>query len=309
MPAITPDLRERARGCLLGAAVGDAFGMALEGVPVQPVNAQVRELRRGRLAEGHFTEHTTSLLAVAEGLLEPEPLAVEELAARVQALRRPERGQPNRQAFGLLGNLLRREPRPGEGDDGIAAPPLPEAGVLARCLPIALVSLDNQFSCLAQAQELCQASHPHPECVQGSAFVSIVLWHLILGVAPRQAVSQGLEACRELPPLLEETIRWASTRQRDRLGNDGDVQGVLERAVWGLLTTASFAEAVTRVANLGGSAAIAGTIVGAWAGAAYRHSGIPADWRSAVHGTYPPRSGQLWREKDLAQLAESLVLA
>lgn len=307
MPAITPDLRERARGCLLGAAIGDAFGMALEGAPMQPVTHQVRQMRRGRLPEGQFTAQTGSMLAVAEGLLEPQPLSAEELAARVEPPRWSEGGRERGQTFGLLGHLLRVEPRR-QGAPATAEPaPSADPSVLARCLPIALATLDNHFACLSQARELTRVTHPHPDCVTGGAFVAAVLWHLVQGLAPRQAVQQSLQVLSDLPPLVEESVRWASTRMRDRLANGEQVYEIIEAVVWGLLTTASFAEAVTRVCNLGGHASIAGTIVGAWAGAAYRHSGIPADWRAGVHGTWPARGGPLWLEKDLVQLAEHLV--
>jgi ADP-ribosyl-[dinitrogen reductase] hydrolase len=75
-----------------------------------------------------------------------------------------------------------------------------------------------------------------------------------------------------------------------------------------LLTTAFFAEAIARVANLGGNATTAAALLGALAGAAYRASGIPADWRARVYGTWPPRGGQIWRQAEIVELADRLVL-
>ena len=310
MPAITPDLRERARGCLLGAAVGDAFGMALEGAPMQPVNAQLREMRQGRLPQGSFTTHTGTMLTLAEGLLEEEPLGAEALAARVEAVRthRAEGARPAGRPT-ILARVLGAQPPAPAGQAATEVTAAPDAAVLTRCLPIALAHLDNRFACMALARDVARATHPHPDCAAGAAFVAVLLWHLVQGVAPRQAVQHSLQASSDLPPMLEETIRWASTRVRDTLTNGGQVQQIIESTVWGLLTTASFAEAVTRVTNLGGNAAVAGALIGAWAGAAYRHSGIPADWRTQVWGTWPPRGGRIWREKDLVQLAERLVLS
>ncbi len=308
MAAITPDLRERARGCLLGAAVGDAFGMALQGAPRQPVNAQVRTLRRGRLPEGHFTANSGAMLSMAEWSLESGPPSAEELAARVEAACRTDTARIGAQAHGLR-QLIGGEQRPPPGAAAAELTASADASMLSRCLPIALATLGNRFACATRARDVSRATHSHPDCAAGGAFVAVVLWHLIRGLAPRQAVQQSLQALGELPAEFEHTIRWASTRMRDRLANGDEVQPLLESAVWGLLTTASFAEALTRVANLGGNAAAAGTIVGAWAGAAYRHSGIPADWRTQVYGTWPARGGRMWRERDLVDLAERLALA
>ncbi len=299
MLAITPDLLQRARGCLLGAAVGDAFAMALEGAPRQPVNAQVREMRRGRLEAGTFTGDTELLLAVATSLQKPQPLASAELAGQPA-------GPPRAIAYtrALVGRLTGARPRAVTVDD--------EAGLegtraLIRSLPLALAHADNRNVCLEEARNQGRLIHPAPECVAGAAFVAAVLWHLLRGMAPRQAVQQGLGVCGDLPEELAAAIRQAPGHARDRLANDGRVQSTLVSVIWGLQTTASYPEAVTRVANLGGRATTATALVGALAGAAYRHSGIPADWREQVHGLWPPRNGRLWREKEFVALAEELV--
>jgi len=184
-----------------------------------------------------------------------------------------------------------------------------DAGSLTRCLASALASIGDQNACLSRARSLTRLTHRHPDCVAGGAFVAVVLWHVLHGMAPRQAVWQGLKACGDLSETLEEAIRLAPTRRRDYLDNGHLVQPMLESVVRSLLSTASFAEAVTRVTNLGGNATVAGALVGALAGAAYRHSGIPADWRTRVHGIWPPRGGRMWREPELVELANQLLLA
>jgi ADP-ribosyl-[dinitrogen reductase] hydrolase len=76
--------------------------------------------------------------------------------------------------------------------------------------------------------------------------------------------------------------------------------------VWGLLTTATFEEALVQVVNLGGDADTAGAVVGALAGAAYGLPAIPPRWREAVQGRWPIRSSRLWRMDDLIALADGL---
>lgn len=74
-----------------------------------------------------------------------------------------------------------------------------------------------------------------------------------------------------------------------------------------MLTTNSFEEAVVQVVNLGQDADTAGAVVGALAGAAYGWSAIPPAWRDALNGQWPVRSGRVWRERDLVELADRLV--
>jgi ADP-ribosyl-[dinitrogen reductase] hydrolase len=91
------------------------------------------------------------------------------------------------------------------------------------------------------------------------------------------------------------------------LANSGWVRHTLESAVWGLLTTGTFEDAVVQVVNLGNDADTAGAVVGALAGAAYGLDAIPRRWRRALHGEWPLRSGKRWRERNLVELADRLA--
>jgi ADP-ribosyl-[dinitrogen reductase] hydrolase len=305
MPAITPDLLERARGSLLGAAVGDAFGMALDGAPPQHVSAQIREMRPGRLPEGHFTGSVGAALAVGESYLQGESRDPEELGRQLGAWQKARRPREGASPRFLLTHLLGRGGMRARAE--AAEPEPPDAGPLSRCIPVAHAHINDRNACLGEARRLARLTHQHPCCVAGSAFLAAVIWNLLYGMAPRQAVLEGLEACGDLPESLEEAIREASRRRRDQVSNDDLAQTVLESVVRGLLGTASFAEAVARVTNLGGCASTAGALVGALAGAAYRQGGIPANWRAQVHGAWPPQGGPMWRERQLVDLADRLV--
>ena len=77
-----PNLQERARGCAVGAAVGDALGMPLEFGAPSPPDRLVRHMQPGRLPAGAFTDDTEMALALAESLLARRPLDPADLACR-----------------------------------------------------------------------------------------------------------------------------------------------------------------------------------------------------------------------------------
>jgi ADP-ribosylglycohydrolase len=299
MPAVTPDLLERACGALVGAAVGDAFGMPLEGAPRQPLGAQTRTLRRGRLPAGHFTERTGVLLTVSEVLLADTEGNLEALAAQLKTLSNPATSRP---ALGL-----RSGARPAAGPEAGTADERSQINVLLCGLPVAFYYAGDRGACLSQVRTLVTLCGQPPECMAAAAFLAAFLWHLLRGMALRQAMQQALLSCSEMPDDLGDTIRRAPWHIRDQLTTRACVHDLLRNAIWGLINTAFFSEALTRVANLGGCTTAACTITGALAGAAYRNSGIPADWRTQVHGNWPPRSGITWREKELAALAQRLL--
>jgi len=175
-----------------------------------------------------------------------------------------------------------------------------------RCWPVALACGGDLDGLLADSRLQSQVTHPHPECLAGSAFVNAAIFHLLRETPPAQAVAQALDDA-EVPPPLRAVIEAAPARRREELANSGWVRYTLESAVWGLLTADSFEEAVVRVVNLGRDADTAGAVVGALARAAYGIEAIPARWREALRGEWPLGSGHLWRVEDFIALADRLA--
>ncbi len=149
-------------------------------------------------------------------------------------------------------------------------------------------------------------THPHADCVGGSAFVNLVIYHLLQGIGPADAVGRAVEDL-PLSDGVRKVIREAPAKTREQLENSGWVRHTLESAVWGLLTTSTFEDAVVQVANLGNDADTAAAVAGALAGAAYGLSAIPARWRTALRGEWPIGSGIVWHEARFIALADRLA--
>jgi ADP-ribosyl-[dinitrogen reductase] hydrolase len=133
-----------------------------------------------------------------------------------------------------------------------------------------------------------------------------VIYFLIQGAEKAEALAEAVRVAG-LPEGLQETIEAAPLRNRDQLANSGWVRHTLESAVWGLMTTDSFEEAVIQVVNLGRDADTAGAVVGALAGAAYGLEAIPERWKGAIRGQWPAKSQSVWRTLDLVRLADRLL--
>lgn len=78
--------------------------------------------------------------------------------------------------------------------------------------------------------------------------------------------------------------------------SSGYVIDTLEAAVWCLLTTDSYSEAVLRAVNLGQDTDTTAAVTGGLAGLLYGYDGIPAEWIT-----------QIARKGDIANLAERLA--
>ena len=301
-------LRQRIRGCAVGAAVGDALGMPLEFGPARPADRLVREMQRGRLPAGTFTDDTEMALALAESLLACHPLDPADLARRFAAWYGTHPPDVGNQTRLVLSRVASGEP----WAKAVAAvqarnPGSAGNGSVMRCWPVALAYRNDYGGLVAASRLQSEVTHPHAECVAGSAFINSVIFFLLQGASPDFAVSESIARLKhELPPPLVETIEAAPRQHRSGPSNSGWVRHTVQSAVWGLLTTDSFEEAVIQVANLGDDADTAASVAGALAGAAYGLDAIPRPWRDTLTGesAWPPR--RTWRAVDLMALADAL---
>lgn len=300
-------LLSRARGCAVGAAVGDALGMPLEFEPPRPAHDLLREMISGRLPAGSFTDDTEMALALAESLLERRSLDPDDLAGRFAAwLERnpPDVGAHTRR---VLSRVARGVPwREAVAAAQAADPESAGNGSVMRCWPVALVYGDAPETLRAASSLQSDVTHPHPDCAAACVFVNTLIAALLREAPPETAFEQAL-ALTELDKGFRRMIEAAPTRARAELANSGWVRHTVESAVWGLLTTSSFEEAVVQVANLGHDADTTAAVTGALAGAAYGLDAIPARWRAALRGAWPIGSDTFWSAEDFIRLADRLV--
>lgn len=303
----TSTLQDRIRGVAVGAAIGDAMGMPLEFCRATPSDQLVRDLLPGRLPAGFFTDDTEMALTVAESLLDRKPLNPDDLGQRFVAWYRS--GPPDVGVY--TSSVLSRIAAGARWDHAAEEvqqrqPESAGNGSLMRNWPVALAHWKSPVECLADSVLQSRVTHPHPECSAACAFENAMILALLHGAHPADALARARQQV-SLPPGLAAFIEEAPHRQREDLRNSGWVRHTLESAVWGLLTTSSFEEAVIQVANLGADADTSAAVAGALAGATYGLSGIPRRWVEMLRGEWPLGSGKILRAAEFIALAEKLA--
>lgn len=302
-----PELLGRAWGCALGAAAGDALGMPLEFGPRRPLSALVREMQPGRLAAGNFTDDTELALALAQSLQAARPLNQADLAERFLAWHRADPSDIGSHTASVLWRMRRGENwKQAVREVQRRSPDAAGNGSVMRCWPVALAHHDDLPALIDDSVRQSQVTHLHAECAAGCAFVNVAIAEMLHGLPPGGAVAHALEVV-EMPAVLSSIIERAPECSREDLINSGWVRHTLQCAVWALLTTSSFEEAVIQAVNIGNDADTAGAVTGALAGAAYGLQAIPIGWQQAVHGEWPLGSGRIWHASDLVELADGLV--
>ena len=292
----------------MGAAIGDALGMPLEFGPPSPADKLVRSMLSGSLPAGSFTDDTEMALALAESLLAHRPLDGADLAQRFVSWYRHPPADVGIQTTQVLSRIARGESW--QAAEGWALANRPDSagnGSLMRCWPAALSWWNDRPQLVNDSRLQSRLTHPNPECVAGCIFVNWMIAEMVTGAAPGQAFESAKQAL-SLPDGMRQAVITAPTRRREELPNTGWVRHTLESALWGLLTTNSFEEALVQVVNLGADADTAGSVTGALAGAAYGLEAIPLAWRQQLRGEWPLGSQNIWSEGDFIELAGQLAM-
>ncbi len=298
---------DRLCGCAVGAAVGDALGMPLEFGPRRAPAGWVRDMLPGRIPAGSFTDDTEMALALAESLLAQRPLDPADLAQRFVAWYQAGPPDVGIHTAGVLQRIASGATWEAASAAAQAAQPNAAGnGSIMRCWPAALAYWDDFARLIHDSRLQSLVTHPHAECVAGSVLINVLIFHLLRGMAPAEAVARALDTA-EAPAGLRAVVEAAPTRTHETLSNSGWVRHTIESAVWSLLTADSFEAAVVQVVNLGQDADTAGAVVGALAGARYGLAGIPERWQAALRGVWPMGSGKVWDAQALAQLAARLA--
>lgn len=182
-------------------------------------------------------------------------------------------------------------------------------GSLMRILPMVYLSSTVSFYQLMQWVHECSClTHAHVRSqIACGIYISIAV-KILEGLDLKSAYLLGIEAVKPIyynPSLAVEASRFERvlTGKIDQLSMDqiessGYVIHTLEAALWCLLTTSSYAEAVLKAVNLGEDTDTTAAVTGGLAGLYYGVENIPSEWIE-----------QIARKDDIIALAAQLEQA
>lgn len=289
------DLQDRRRGCLLGLAVGDALGAAVEFSrpgSFEPVSGFRGGGPHG-LGPGEWTDDTSMALALADSIAKAG-WDLNDQAQRYVNWRRKGAYSVNGRCFDVgvtVSAAISRFER--DGDARSSGDPRERAsgnGSIMRLAPVPIHYVElypEQTEGLAQrGAESSLPTHASPQCLSACRYFAVVLAGLMQGVDRDQALSldwEPLKRLRDSEPLHPaiEAVAAGSFResQPPDIQGSGYVVKSLEAAIWAFHAAEDFETAVLAAVNLGDDADTTGAVCGQLAGAYWGESGIPHQWR------------------------------
>lgn len=274
---------DRAVGALLGLAVGDAVGAAIE-FTSKPRLALLDDMISGgphRLQRGQWTDDTAMALALADSLLHDPGLDAADLMRRFTDWYERGTYSCTGECFDI-GNAIRaaldRFQRDGAPLAGSADEQASGNGALMRLSPVAIRHWQNRDELQRVAGLQTQTTHGSSATMDASRTFATML---------ADAIS-GMSLVGVLSSPTAEIVRegWRGMR-REQIHGSGYVVKSLQAAIWAVSRSTNFRSAILLAANLGDDADTTAAIAGQLAGAVYGASGIPQDWLEAL----------AWRER------------
>lgn len=281
------NIHDRSRGCLLGLAIGDALGAAVEFKPpgsFEPVTGYRAGGPHG-LEPGEWTDDTSMALALAESI-GTVGWDSDDQAKRYVAWWRNGAYSVNGRCFDIgitTRAALARFERQGDGrSSGDPAPNASGNGSIMRLAPVPIRYVELFPDELARlAAESSLTTHASPQCQSACRYMALVLAGLIQGLDRQEVLSANWEPLQRLRadhPLHPEVDAIASGSFREleppAITGSGYVVKSLEAALWAFHDANSFEEAVLRAVNLGDDADTTGAVCGQIAGAYWGETGI-----------------------------------
>lgn len=286
---------ERYRGCLLGLAVGDAVGTALEFT--SPGTFQpIREMVGGgpfKLAPGQWTDDTSMALCLADSLLACGGFDPADQMARYVRWWREGYLSSTGTCFDIGGTThaaLAAFERTGQPYSGPTDPRSAGNGSLMRLAPVPLFFAQQPVEAIHRSADSSRTTHGARTAVDACRYFAALLVGALQGAAKEQLIGPyytPVAGLWERDPLAEEIARIAAGSYRHRnppeIRGTGYVVHTLEAALWAFFHGRDFRDGCLRVVNLGEDADTTGAVYGQLAGAFYGEAGIPAEWRRRLH--------------------------
>ena len=281
---------QRYRGCLLGLAVGDAVGTALEFR--RPGSfSPIKDMIGGgpfNLLPGQWTDDTSLALCLAESLAEKHGFdAADQLTRYVRWWREGHLSSTGR-CFDIgnttrtaLGRFLRtREPFCGPTDPSTAG-----NGSIMRLAPVPMFFAAEPARAIEMAAESSRTTHGAPAAVDACRYFAALIVGALQGETKQALLSDlycPIDRYWETHPLVPEVNQVAAGSFRRQeppaIKGTGYVVHSLEAALWAFYKSDNFRDGCLLAANLGDDADTTAAVYGQIAGAYYGESGIPEPW-------------------------------
>lgn len=286
------DFLSRARGALVGLAVGDAVGTTNE-FKVASTFKPITDMVGGGpflLKPGQWTDDTSMALCLADSLLAKGHYDSFDVMERYQRWFSKGYRSSTDRCFDIGGQVRaalfdfeheQRVPVTAERSNRAGN------GAIMRLAPVVIAGFEHREirEIVVTAGLSARETHYSVEAEAATEVFAALLVGALLGWAPEHIINVGWASTGHA--FDEMAARVISTDPAERASWESETSGYivhgLRLAVHGLLDFPSFKDATLAIANMGGDSDTNAAIYGQLGGAYFGIEAIPASWRSTLH--------------------------
>lgn len=291
------DALDRAKGALIGLAIGDAVGTTLKFKPRD--SEHVYDMVGGgpfKLKPGQWTDDTSMAICLAEACLESGRVDINLFRDKLVEWYKGGKNSVNHTCFDI-GNTTRYALEQyiihGKGWYGNTSKNTAGNAGLIRQSPAVIFKWRSLKEIHYVTKNQSKATHCAAESLFSCQLHGFVLYMLLNGYDKETALSPHC-----IPLVSRVLIINAGeykNKSRDQIRSGGYIIDTLEAAMWSVWNTNNFKDAILLAANLGDDAGSVAATAGQIAGALYGYSDIPEAWLN-----------KLVQKERLVSLSESL---
>lgn len=287
---IRGEIEDRFHGAIIGLAVGNCMGVALEVTDpgsFQPVNDMVGG-GPFNLDLGMWTDDTSMALCLAESLIKSHDFDPKDQMERYLRWYHEGHLSVNGECFDI-GNTTRQAlmafEKTGQANSGPDHEYSAGNGSLMRLAPVPLFYMSNPLMALEMSARSSCTTHKHPLAVDACRYMGGLIHGALIGkskeelLTPRYSPWPGYWEENPLVTKIDQ-VACGSFKHKEppEIRGRGFVVKSLEAALWAFYKSDTFEEGCLLAVNLGEDADTTGAIYGQLAGAYYAKSAIPTKW-------------------------------
>ena len=284
----------RARGSLIGLAVGDALGVPLE-FKSPGTFEPVKDMIGGgsfNLKLGEWTDDTSMALCLAESLIEKQGFDPVDQLERYTRWYCEGHLSVNGRCFDIGNTTKEALHKFEETHEPYCGPTYERSagnGSIMRLAPVPIFYFSSPEDAISKAGKSSRTTHGHILTVDVCRYMAGLIVGAMLGHSKEKILScrycpvPGCWDAHGLAPEIDE-IACGSFKHKNppEIEGSGYVVKSLEAALWAFHNSNNFEEGALMAVNLGDDADTTGAVYGQISGAYYGEKGIPAIWRNKL---------------------------
>lgn len=286
---------------LMGFVIGDAMGVPVEFASRDTLlkNPVTKMIGYGTydVPEGTWSDDTSMLIATIDSINTKCDIDIKDIADKFLLWKNHADYTPNKEVFDI-GNTTRnaldyfdehRELEPTEC--GLTDINSNGNGSLMRIIPVAYYAVATKlkdFEVLELVKQLSSITHAHEISIMG-CYIYVRLVMFLLNEKDKFS-AYSMTKCVDYSMFSEETQEVYNRLIKEDIGklNVDDIKSTgyivdsLEAAIWVMLKSRNFTEAIIGAVNLGGDTDTIAALTGALAGIIYGYEEIPEQWLEKI---------------------------